>query len=259
MSSAITITAPGTASVGVAFSVAGTVSPAGDTVQVQLDTQNATLPAGPWETVTTAAGTFAGVVEIVAPGTWYVWGYDPISGASAVSSAIAVPAAALNYVEGIPVSTSIVASLLGGSAAGETPDQLTIAAAAADADTALVAQGGKTLFAQPFAAIWTWIQAHLPGYLLPQVTISAAGTVQLDNSAHNQRLLLITASGVTITPLVSSMGPGFGCDVINASGTSVALSGITTNTGAGSIGAGGIARILAVTPPGGSLTVYAKL
>jgi hypothetical protein len=209
--------------------------------------------------VTTAAGTFAGVVEIVAPGTWYVWGYDPINGASAVSSAITVPAAALNYVEGIPESTSIVASLLGGSAAGETPDQLATAAAAADTDTALVAQGGKTLFAQSFSAIWAWIQGHLPGYLLPQVTIAVAGTVQLDNSAHNQRLLLVTVSGVTIMPLASSMGPGFVCDVINASGSSVTLSGMTTNTGAGSIAAAGIARIFAATPPGGSLTVYAKL
>ena len=259
MTSVVTITAPGAALVGVAFAVAGTVSPAGDPVQVQLDTQNTTLPAGPWDVATTAGGTFAGVVEIVAAGTWYVWGYDPISGASAVSSAIAVPAAALNVVEGVPVSTSIVASLLGGSAAGETPDELSIAGAAADTDTALVAQGGKTLFAQPFSAIWTWIQGHLPGYLLPQVTIAQAGTVQLDNSAHNQRLLLITGSGVTMTPLIASLGPGFVCDVINASGSSVALSGMTTNTGAGSIAAGGIARLFAATPPGGTLTVYAKL
>jgi hypothetical protein len=259
MPNAVTISAPGGALVGVAFAVSGTVSPAGDTVQVQLDTQNATLPTGPWDAATTAAGTFAGVVAIVAPGTWYVWAYDPISGASAASSAIRVPTAALNFVEGVPVSTSTAASLLGGSAAGETPDALTMAAAAADTDTALVAQGGKTLFAQPLSAIWTWIQGHLPGYLLPQVTIAAAGTVQLDNSAHNQRVLLITGSGVTIVPLASSMGPGFVCDVINASGSGVTLSGMTTNTGADSIAAGGIARILAATPPGESLVVYAKL
>ena len=259
MTNAITITAPGAASVGAPFAVTGTVSPADDTVQVQLDTQNATLPNGPWDAATTAAGTFAGVVEIVAPGTWYVWGYDPITGASAVSSAVTVPTTALNFVEGIPVSTSTVASLLGGSAAGETPDKLTIAGPVADTDTALVAQGGKTVFAQPFSAIWAWIQGHLPGYLLPQVTVSAGGTVQLDNSAHNQRLLLITGSGVTITPLASSMGPGFVCDIINASGSSVALSGMTTSTGAGSIAAGGIARIFAATPPGDSLIVYAKL
>lgn len=259
MTNVITITVPAAASVGVAFPVAGTVSPAGHTVQVQLDTQNTTLPTGPWAAATTAAGTFAGVVEIVAPGTWYVWGYDPISGASAVSSVITVPMPGLSYVEGVPVSTSVVASLLGGSAAGETPDELTTAAAAADTDTALVAQGGKTLFAQPFSGIWAWIQGHLPGYLLPQVTVAAAGTVQLDNSAHNQRVLLIAADGVTIMPLASSMGPGFVCDVINASGSTVALSGITTSTGADSIAAGGIARILAATPPGESLVVYAKL
>jgi hypothetical protein len=259
MTNAVTINAPIVASVGVAFPVNGTVSPAGDAVQLQLDTQAITLPSGAWETATTAAGVFAGAMEIVAPGTWYVWAYDPISGASAVSAAISVAAAFLNAVEAVPVAISVAASLLGGSAAGETPDELTIAAAATDIDTALVAQSGKVLFAQPFSAIWTWIQGHLPGYLLPQVTIAAAGTIQLDNSAHNQRVLLITASGVTISPLVSSMGPGFVCDVINASGSIVGLSGLSTDTGASTLAVGGVARILAATPPGGSLTVYAKL
>jgi len=259
MTDTVTIIAPAVASVGVAFAVNGTVEPAGDAVQLQLDTQDISLPSGAWVAATTAAATFAGAVEIVAPGVWYVWAYDPITGASAASSAIAVAAPFVNAVEGVPVSTSVAASLLGGSAAGETPDELTAAAAATDTDTALVAQGGKVLFAQAFSAIWTWVQGHLPGYLLPQVTIAVAGTVQLDNSAHNQRLLLITATGVTIAPLVSSMGPGFVCDVINASGSTVALSGLVTNNGSGTIAAGGIARILAATPPGGSLTVYAHL
>jgi hypothetical protein len=214
------------------------------------------LPTGPWYGAQTSNGVFTGALMPVAAGGWYVWAYDPVTGAQAVSDAILVGGTGGTVV---PVPTTIVASLLGGSAAGDTPDELTTAATALDSDTALVAQGGKTLFAQPFSAIWTWIQSHLPGYLMPQVTISVAGTVALDSSAHNQRVLLITVSGVTIQPLLSSMGSGFACDVVNASGSTVALSGITTTTGAGTIAAGGIARLLSATPPGGAVTVFARL
>lgn len=254
-SNSVTVSAPATGTVGVFLAITGTVSPAGDAVQLQLSSQNATLPSGPWYGAQTAGGVFTGLLLPVAGGTWYVWAYDPVTGTDGVSGAIVVGSAAQAVV---PIPTSVVASLLGGSAAGETPDELTQAEAASDTDTALVAQSGKTLFAQPLAAIWTWIQGHLPGYLLPQVTFSAASTVNLDNSAHNQRVLLITAGGVSIQPNIASLGPGFVCDVINASGSTVALSGITTNTGAGTIAAGGIARILAATT-GGTLTVYAKL
>lgn len=256
MTSSVTVSAPSAAAVGVFFAVTGAVSPDADAVQLQLASQNATLPTGPWYGAQTSNGVFTGTLMPVAAGTWYVWAYDPVTGAQAVSGAVLVGGAGGTVV---PVPTTIVASLLGGSAAGETPDALTAAAAASDADTALVAQSGKTLFAQSFSAIWTWIQGHLPGYLMPQVTISVAGTVQLDNSAHNQRVLLVAAAGVTIAPLIPSLGPGFACDVINASGSTVALSGITTDTGASSIATGGITRILAATPPGGTLTVYAKL
>lgn len=256
MSNSVTVLAPGTGSVGAFLSVTGTVTPQADVVQLQLSNQAATLPTGPWYGAQTANGAFTGSLMPVAAGTWYVWAYDPVTGAQAVSGAVAVGGIGGTVV---PVPTSIVASLLGGSAAGETPDALTNAAAASDTDTALVAQSGKTLFAQPFSAIWSWIQGHLPGYLLPQVTVSAAGGVQLDNSAHNQRVLLIASTGVTLAPLLTSLGPGFACDVINASGSTVGLSGITTDTGASVIAAGGVARILAATAPNGTLTVYAKL
>jgi hypothetical protein len=255
-SNSVTVSAPASGTVGAFLAITGTVSPGGDAVQLQLSNQNATLPSGPWYGAQATGGVFTSVLLSVAVGTWYVWAYDPVTGAQAVSGAIVVGSSGQATV---PIPTSIVASLLGGSAAGDTPDELTAAAAASDGDTALVAQGGKTVFAQPFSAIWSWIQGHLPGYQLPQVTISAAGTVNLDSSAHNQSVLLVTASGVTIMPHLVSLGPGFVCDVINASGAPVALSGIATDTGASAIAAGGIARMLAVTPPGGTLTVYAKL
>jgi len=256
MANSVSVVAPNAGSVGVFLAVTGTVSPAADAVQLQLASQDATLPVGPWVGAQVSNGLFTGFLMPVAAGTWYVWAYDPVTGAQAVSGAVAVGGTGGMVV---PIPTSLVASLLGGSAAGETPDALSAAAAASDTDTALVAQSGKTLFAQPFSAVWSWIETHLPGYLLPQVTISSAGAVQLDNSAHNQRVLLITAAGVTIAPLTTSLGPGFACDVINGSGSTVALSGIATDTGASTIAAGGIARILAAASPNGVLTVYAKL
>ncbi len=251
--SAVTVLAPAAGAVGQLMPVTGTVSPAGDTVQLQLSSQNATLPSAAWTAAQTAAGDFTGAVMPVAPGTWYVWAYDPVTGAQAVSGPVVVGAQA----GVVPVPTSIVASLLGGSAAGETPDELTAAVAAADSDTALVAQSGKVVLAQPFSAIWQWIGTHLPGYLMPQVTISSAGSVALDASQHNQRVLLITASGVTLAPLLSSMSAGFACDVINASGAAVALSGITTASGAAQVAAGGIVRILAASV-NGTVTVFAN-
>ncbi len=258
MAGSVTVTAPSTGAVGQMFMITGTVSPAGDTVQLQLSSQNTTIPAGGWFNAQVVGGAFTGNLLPVAPGVWYVWAYDPVTGAQGVSGAVIVATPGLSMVPAVPIPTSIVASLLGGSAAGDTPDELPAAAAASDSDSALVAQSGKEVLAQPFSAIWTWIQSHLPGYLKPQVTISQAGSVALDASAHNQRVMLITASGVTITPLLASMSAGFSCDVINASGATVALSGITTDSGASSIAVGGIARLLAATV-NGTVTVFAKL
>ena len=256
MTGLVTVSASAVGTAGAFLAVTGSVSPEGDAVQLQLSEQNGTLPTGAWFGAQTAGGALTGLLLPVAAGTWYVWAYDPVTGAQAVSGAVVVGSAGGTAV---PVPLSVVATLLGGSAAGDTPDELTAAAAVLDTDIALVAQGGKTLLAQPFSNIWAWVQGHLPGYLQPQVTVSVASTVNLDNSAHNQRVLLITAAGVTLTPLIPSLGPGFTCEVINASGSPVALSGITTNTGVASIAAGGIVRLLAATPPGGTLTVYAKL
>jgi hypothetical protein len=232
------------------------VTPVGNSVQVQLAFENTTLPTGPWYVAQTAGGSFSGAVLPVAPGTCYVWAYDPVTGAQGVSEPVFVGAPTNNVV---PVPLSVVAALLGSPLAGETPDQLPMAGAVEDADTALVAQSGKALLAQPFSAVWAWIQGHLPGYLMPQVTVSTAGVVNLDNSSHNGRILLITAAGVTLQPNVGSLGAGFVCDILNASGATVALAGITTDTGDAQIAVNGIARIFAAVPPGGNVIVFAKL
>jgi hypothetical protein len=237
------------------MAVTGAVVPATDAVQIQLSASNATLPSGPWYATTLAAGAFAGTLTPVAPGTWYAWAYDPATGVQAVSGALVVPVAALSTVSAVPVPQSVVATLLGGAAAGDTPDQLPAAAAAGDTDTAIVAQSGKVLFAQTFAAIWTWVQGHLPGYLLPQVNI--ATNVNLTNSAHNGRILSVTATGVTITALLASLGPGFTATLFNDSGSTVAVSGITLSTGT-TIAANGVVELFGRTVAG-NLVIWGRV
>ncbi len=231
MTNAVTVSAPSAVVVGAYFAVTGTVSPAVDTVQIQLAGQNTTLPTGVWFYCQTANGVFSGLVQAVAPGTWYVWAYDPLTGVSAVSGPVVVGAAGITDVPAVPVATATAASLLGGSAAGLTPDQLPAAAPAGDSDVLPVAQAAspKTLLGQTFGAIWTWVAGHLPGYLLPQVTIAA--NVNLTNSAHNGRILSVTATGVTITALLASLGPGFMAVLFNDSGSTVAVSGISLSSG----------------------------
>ena len=128
------------------------------------------------------------------------------------------------------------------------------AAAPAASDTALVAQSGKEILAQPFSAIAQWLATQLPGFLLPSVPVTAA--VALETVTHNQRLLVVEAAGVTLSPLLASLGDGFACTVINASGATVSLSGMTTNTGATQIAIGAVARIYAY---GSTPTVVAAL
>lgn len=254
MTNSVTVSANGTGMVGAALAVTGTVSPAGDTVQVQLSTNATTMPTGAWTIAATASGTFVASLTPVAAGTWYVWAYDPISGAQAVSGAVLVASPALQTVAALPIPTAIVASLLGGSAAGETPDELPAAAPPAASDTALVAQSGKAILAQPFSAIAEWLAAQLPGFLVPSVSVTAS--VALETSAHNRRILVVQAAGVTLSPLLASLGDGFACTVINASGAVVTLSGMVSNTGATQIAVGGVARLYAY---GGTPTVVAAL
>jgi hypothetical protein len=243
MTNSVTVSANGTGLVGAALAVTGTVSPADDSVQVQLSTSATTLPAGAWTSAATANGAFAVTLTPVAAGTWYVWAYDSITGAQAVSAPVLVTSPALQTVAALPIPTAVVASLLGGSAAGETPDELPAATPPAASDTALVAQGGKAILAQPFSAIAEWLAAQLPGFLIPSVSVTAS--VALETAAHNRRILVVSAAGVTLSPLLASLGDGFACTLINASGAAVALSGMVSNTGAMQIATGGVAHIYA--------------
>jgi hypothetical protein len=94
VAASLTVTAPGTGTAGTALVVTGSVSPAADTVNVQLSTQNATAPTSGWSPAVNTAGNFTLSVTPAAAGTYYAWAQDPATGLTAVSAAITVAAAA---------------------------------------------------------------------------------------------------------------------------------------------------------------------
>ena len=94
----LSVSAPATATAGATLAVTGTVVPAGDAVNIQLSTSNSVVPTGAWVVATNNAGAISGTLTAVAAGTYYVWAQDSASGLTAVSSAVAVnAAAALTY------------------------------------------------------------------------------------------------------------------------------------------------------------------
>jgi len=98
VAASLSVTAPGTGAAGTALMVTGTVSPASDTVNVQLAGQNTVAPTSGWTGATNTAGSFTGALTPASGGTYYVWAQDATSGITAVSAAIAVSAAsALTY------------------------------------------------------------------------------------------------------------------------------------------------------------------
>jgi hypothetical protein len=98
VAAAIAVSAPATGAVGSALTVSGTVSPALDAVNVQLATQNLTVPTSGWTPATNVAGAFTASLSPAQGGTTYAWAQDADSGLSAVSAAIAVAvAAAVTY------------------------------------------------------------------------------------------------------------------------------------------------------------------
>jgi hypothetical protein len=103
---------------------------------------------------------------------------------------------------------------------GVTIDQAQPAAAAADPDTIWTAQGSNVMVSQTFGAIWVWIANKLPTHKAPVVEITV-NTI-LDATVHNGRIL-VCSQPVTVSPLVSNMGSGFQCIVINASAGNVTL------------------------------------
>lgn len=94
VTASLSITAPSTGAAGTALTVSGTVSPATDSVNVQLSAQNSTVPASGWIAATNNGGNYSAAVTPAASGTYYAWAQDPATGDTAVSAAITVAAAA---------------------------------------------------------------------------------------------------------------------------------------------------------------------
>lgn len=228
VSNSLAVTAPPVAELGDAVLVIGAVSPAGHTVQIALSASGTTAPTEGWAQAVTNGSLFAGLITPEADGTYYAWASDLSTSITAASGSIVV-SGTITIPDGV------------------TPNLLSAAGAVSDTDTALVAQGGANVLAQPFSAIWTWMQGKLPGYIMPQVTISES--VALDNSAHNGRLLVVDAAGVTISAS-GSMGAGFSCKVLNDSGGTITLSGITRSAGGSTVPAGAQGEIVAYTLSG---------
>ena len=179
---------------------------------------------------------------------------------STVASGGAASIGALSEVSALAASDLVAVSQSGVDRAityanlidGETIDQGTAAAGAADTDTFWVGQGSSTMLVQTLGAMWTWIAGHLPGYKMPVVEISTNTT--LDSSAHNGRLLVVSQP-VTLTHSPTE-GSGFACKVINVSGGVVALdAGIVTTSGVQTLASGQCAEIYALTYSAGSLNL----
>ena len=94
VAASLTVSAPSTGTAGAALSVTGSVSPATDTVSVQLATQNTAAPTSGWAAAANASGSFSAALTPAIAGTYYVWAQDAATGLSAVSSAITVAAGA---------------------------------------------------------------------------------------------------------------------------------------------------------------------
>jgi len=137
---------------------------------------------------------------------------------------------------------------------GETIEQAQAAAAASDADTFLVAQGGNVLLCQTLAAVWVWLKSKLPSYQLPTLELTLNTT--LSAAVHNGRVL-ICSQPITVAPASTNMGNGFTCYLINVSSGNITLGcGITTSSGTSTLAPGQAATLMCVTYSGGTL-VYA--
>ena len=138
---------------------------------------------------------------------------------------------------------------------GITIDQAQPAAAVADSDRVWVAQASNVMASQNFGAIWTWIAARLPTYKTPVIEITTNTTL---NAALHNRCLLICSQPVTLTPLVTSMGSGFQCIVLNASNGNLTLgSGFVSSTGSLVVGPWQSATLWCATYSAGTLAFAA--
>jgi hypothetical protein len=134
---------------------------------------------------------------------------------------------------------------------GQTISQLPAAGPAGDSDMMLVAQGGSSLSAQGFGAIWTYVQAKLPIYQSGVVELT--GNTVLDSTQHNGRILVASAA-LTLTANFANMGTGFSCTLINLAAGPVTMgTGISSGSGSFILPPGASTDLVGLSYSGGSL------
>ena len=134
---------------------------------------------------------------------------------------------------------------------GQTIDELPSAGPVADSDELLVAQGGNTLAAQNFGAIWTYVQKKLP--TIQAGVVELTSNTVLDATEHNNRILVASAA-ITLTANFNNMGPGFTCTLINlAPGPITMGTGISSGSGSATLPPGAATTLLGLSYSGGSL------
>jgi hypothetical protein len=144
----------------------------------------------------------------------------PVESGSSIGALHVVSELSSQDLVAISQSGSDCAITYGNFLDGITIDQAQPAGPAGDSDATWVAQGSNVMASQTFGAIWVWIASKLPTYRVPVIEVTA--NTNLDTTVHNGRLL-ICSQPITLTPLTTNMGNGFGCSVINASTGSVTL------------------------------------
>jgi hypothetical protein len=135
----------------------------------------------------------------------------------------------------------------------ETIDLLTASGAASDTDTFLTGQGTNVLTRQTLAAVWTWLQTHIPGYKLPVLEVTANLTV---DATYAGKILVVTSAGVTISPNYTLMGAGFECEIVTSgSGTVTWGGGVTATNGGTGLPVGAYAKFLAFSSSAGNVVL----
>ena len=139
---------------------------------------------------------------------------------------------------------------------GQTIDQASPAGPASDDDTIWVGQSSNTMHRQTLSAVWPWLVTKLPLWKRPVVELS--GNTTLDGTVHNNAFI-VCGNPLTLSAVVTNMGSGFNCDVINASTGTVVLGGtIISSSGTNNLSQNQTASIRCVTYSAGT-KVFASI
>jgi Fibronectin type III domain len=134
---------------------------------------------------------------------------------------------------------------------GLTIDLAQPAGPAADSDSLWVSQSGNVMLRQSFAAVWPWLSQKL--LLWKRSTFEFSADTTLDGAVHNNSVI-VCSQPLLISGLVSNMGSGFSCDLINVgSGTVSFASDIVCSNGTAGLGPYQYATVYCVTYSSGTI------